>query len=85
MYFIVHAAFVRIKLMITTCRPVRAVNVQRQYSYWRFKYSNVQFVTVTTTHLCIFRGRLNGRILQSMFLRELGKDPDVFVSVMYNG
>ena len=44
-------------LLITTCRPVRAVNVQRQYSYWRFKYSNVQFVTVTTTHLCISRGR----------------------------
>ena len=41
-------------LLITT---VRAVNVQRQYSYWRFEYSNVQFVTVTTTHLCISRGR----------------------------
>jgi len=37
-------------LLITTCRLVRAVNVQRQYSYRRFKYSNVQFVTVTTTH-----------------------------------
>jgi len=44
-------------LYLSTCRPVRAVNVQRQYSYWRIKYSNVQFVTVTTTRLCISRGR----------------------------
>ena len=32
------------------------VQVHGQYSYWRFKYSHVQFVTVTNTHLRISKG-----------------------------